>query len=385
MSDAERLGADRVEGPLKGYHHEAYAVRLDQGSPLAGEFRWLKLREPRPGVFWYDMRRFASEDQLLELLHGRVPRVPRVSGYGRGRDRVRFLAFIEGVTMDRLPEAAGRVADRYLDQIEELFAALAAVDVASLGHEDLLDCGYRPPSTCNRSAAFLRRLVHFSTAHAYSNAPLRAMGGLLADLGLQGEPLIEFEKSLPDLADRAPRLVHGDLHRKNFVVDRGGLLWTIDWELALVGDPLYDLATHLHLMGYAPDQEQDVIRRWRRAVGEPAATTNADLPHYLTFKRLQSVFTDVVRSSALLQLDGCEGGRLRSAAARVHRSLTAARAPLCMDKVPPLPAVEAALQAWCRTHPAPLQPDGAHCAGRDRGPAPAVAHRTRSGQGSPGR
>ncbi|CAM5643364.1 hypothetical protein SGRIM128S_09667 [Streptomyces griseomycini] len=33
-----------------------------------------------------------------------------------------------------------------------------------------------------------------------------------------------------------------------FIVDPQGGLWVIDWELAMIGDPLYDLATHLHLM-----------------------------------------------------------------------------------------------------------------------------------------
>lgn len=360
---AFRLGADRVEGPLKGYHHHAFAVHLDPGSPLAGEFGWLKLKEPRPGVFWYDMRCFSSEDRLLQELYGRVPRVPRVSGFGYGDELVTFAAFIEGATLDRVSHAGDPVAERFLAQIEELFHALAAIDVQPLSQGDLLDCGHQAPSHYTRSATFLHTLVHFSAVHAYS-ARLGTMDGLLADLGVRRDALRDFGEALPELTDRKPQLLHGDLHRKNFVVDREGCLWTIDWELALFGDPLYDLATHLHLMGYQPQQEQDMIRRWKRAVGEESwRGAEEDLPHYLTYKRLQSVYTDVVRGAArLLQEPG--DGRLRSTSALVHKAMLAAQEPLGVEKVPPLPAIEAAFHAWVISGPELPQIDATDAAYR---------------------
>lgn len=346
LTGASLLGADQVEGPLKGYHHYAFAVRVDPASPLAGSFPWLKLREPRAGALWHDMRRFAAEDQLLRDLHGRVPRVPAVSSYQVGEDRLHFAAFIEGVTLDRLPEPAGRVAERFMDQIEELFAALAAVDVRSLGQDDLSDCGYPGLPGDTRSTAFARKMVHFSAEHAYG-AHRAPMEDLLAELGAERSAWSEFEKTVPEMADRDPRLLHADLHRKNFIVDRKGGLWTIDWELALFGDPLYDLATHLHLMRYRPDQERDLIGRWKRAVG-PLASRGADddLPHYLRYKRLQSVFTDIVRGAARVQESpGAE--RVRHSAGIVRSALIAAREIVGLEAAPALPAVESALRGWC--------------------------------------
>jgi hypothetical protein len=328
---------------------------VDPGSALAGKFRWLKLREPRAGVFWYDMRRYSSEDLLLQRLYGRVPRIPPVSALEFDGGVLTVAAFIEGATLDRLPDAVDRVADRFLDQIEELFRALSAIDAPPLVQGDLLDCGYRPPAGCTESTAFLYKLVHFSTVHAYS-ARLRSMDGLLAELGVQKDALRDFGKALPELTFRKPQLLHGDLHRKNFVVDRAGGLWTIDWELALFGDPLYDLATHLHLMAYQPDQEEQVIQRWKRAVGEAAsAGADEDLDRYLTYKRLQSAYTDVVRGVARLReragdLDGGDGGLLRNTAALARRALIAAREPLGLESAPTLAAVEAAFSSWVRSH-----------------------------------
>lgn len=347
---AAPVGADLVEGPLKGNHHFTFALRLDRASPLAGEFPWLKLREPREGVFWYDMRYFPSEDRLLEQVQGRLPRVPRVRRAAVRDDVLTFAEFIEGVTLDRWPAAAERVPEQILEQLEELFAALAAIDPGPLLAEGQPSCDCADGGAGGRDGSgFLRQLLHFTLAHIYlPNRP--RLGGLFDELGVSHEALTGLPGQVPDLTPRGPRLLHGDLHRKNLVVDRRGALWTIDWELALIGDPLYDLATHLHLMGYRPDQERDVIRRWCRAVGPDASRgLDADLPRYRAFKRAQSVCTDVIRGAARLaeHPDGTQLGRVT---AGVYRALVAAQDVLGMEKVPPPVAVEAAFEAWTASH-----------------------------------
>ena len=76
-----------IEGPLKGHHHEAYAV------PLPGGGR-AKYREPREGLLWFDRRCFALEEELLLDLQGRVTRIPEVLDYG-----VLLQRFVEGTTL----------------------------------------------------------------------------------------------------------------------------------------------------------------------------------------------------------------------------------------------------------------------------------------------
>lgn len=361
---ADAVRADRVEGPLKGYHHQTFAVRLDQGSPFARDFRWLKLREPRQGVLWYDMRWFSSEDELLRLLHTRygrmLPRIPQVGEQVVHGQRFTFLAFIEGVTLDRIRGSRpGRVPERYLDQIEELFRALAAVDADALAAHG----GPTPDTACpdhdlgsypsrGGSTGFLRALTHFTVAHAYRERH-KEMEELLDRLGVPADALDAFARRSHRLTDRPRTLLHGDLHRKNFVVDRAGDLWTIDWELALSGDPLYDLATHLHLMDYPADQEREMVERWRRAVGpDRSAGAAEDLPHYRAYKRVQSVCTDVLRTTARLgqfeEPPGSSAGRvrLRGAATIMWRALAAAREPLDLPQTPPMEHVEAVFADW---------------------------------------
>lgn len=55
---------------------------------------------------------------------------------------------------------------------------------------------------------------------------------------------------LSELRRRPFRLVHADVHRKNVIAEATGRYVFIDWELALPGDPVYELAVHLHKMDY---------------------------------------------------------------------------------------------------------------------------------------
>lgn len=50
-----------------------------------------------------------------------------------------------------------------------------------------------------------------------------------------------LDRNRPAVA-AAPALVHGDFRNGNIVVDPGGLVAVLDWELAHIGDPMEDLA-----------------------------------------------------------------------------------------------------------------------------------------------
>lgn len=48
---------------------------------------------------------------------------------------------------------------------------------------------------------------------------------------------------------RPARLLHNDFHRENILVDQGVVSGVIDWDNAIAGDPLYDLANVWHVFG----------------------------------------------------------------------------------------------------------------------------------------
>jgi aminoglycoside phosphotransferase (APT) family kinase protein len=98
---------------------------------------------------------------------------------------------------------------------------------------------------------------------------------------------------------RARALLHGDLNPWNLVRREGsggGLLTLIDWEMAMVGDPLYDLVRHMHLTPTRPEIRDRMFRRWERTL--PALHTRdwrQDWRAYRWIEIVRSAYVDLDR------------------------------------------------------------------------------------------
>jgi len=344
--------ANVVEGPLQGYHHETYvfplagAVEAGTGGPA----RW-KCREPRSNLFWFDRRCFASEEQLLWALQGQITGIP---GIIRAGD-LGLQRFIEGETLGARHRSGSEISPVLFDQIVDLFRQLVRIRPGDITIDRRCDPRDRPVD--GDTSGFLERLIWFTEDRVY--APNREVfGDLLDSLGVDGDSFKRLRKHVSGLSERPFCLLHADLHRENFIVDRDDRLWTIDWELAMVGDPLYDLATHLYLMRYPKAQERRMIERWCGAVEGVARGSSAgwrdDLPKLLDCKWVQSVFTDVMRESLSLgAAPYLDEKRLARAGGKVRRVLSAAAEPLGLERVPNLRHVMDSLVRWFREHGEP--------------------------------
>ncbi|MEU5402764.1 phosphotransferase [Streptomyces sp. NPDC005963] len=342
-------GDGEVFGPLKGYHHETYAFSLPEGNPLGARFQRGKLRAPRPGVFWYDRRCFASEDRLLTALKGRVTRIPDTVEVA---ENIFLQGFIEGAPPNAGALPGRPLTARHEQQLLLLFRELVAVKTSELDGVPRSCEPDGPGLDSEDSLGFLHRLISFTENRVYRDG-LDAYGEIFERLGVRGTALEALRTPRRPFTERPFALVHGDLHRRNFIVDTSGDLWTIDWELAMIGDPLYELATHLHLMRYVRRDAQRVGARWAQAVEGvlPGSSRGweRDLPHLLAFKRTQSVFTDVIRTARMLS-DGTDPHwrGLPAAAWKVRRALVAAQRPLGLRGVPNLPQVMTVYSEWWR-------------------------------------
>ncbi|MDF6043296.1 aminoglycoside phosphotransferase family protein [Streptomyces sp. JH14] len=329
-----------IEGPLKGHHHEAYAV------PLPGGGR-AKYREPREGLLWFDRRCFALEEELLRDLQGRVTRIPEVLDYG-----VLLQRFIEGRTLG-VGVASETLSPKHRTQLGELFGELASLGIDDVAARRICDDADRPVD--GDSHGFLTRLINFTEQRVYQEHGV-AYHGLLAELGVREGALDGLKKSAETLTGRTFTLLHGDLHGLNLIVDEQGDLWAVDWELAMIGDPLYDLATHLHLMRYSRKEAERVTGLWRRAVEsrrpECVKGWEVDLDVLRDYKRAQSVYTDVIRAALALSRRPPELNldQLQKVAGRVQQALAAARRPLGLQAVPTLRQVAAAYATWFTSH-----------------------------------
>lgn len=340
---ADELSGDPslVQGPLKGYHHETYVLALPDGT------RAVKVREPRAEILWFDRRCFQSEEELLLALQGHVSRVPDLVDV----EGMKLQRFIEGRTLGARRWSGRRVSDAVFEQIVDLFREMVPITPGMLRVERRCETRDRPED--GDSNGFLERLIAFTEEQVYEKNHTE-FAGLFRDLGVTADSFALLRKCVSGLRERPFCLLHADLHRENFVIDPHGRLWAIDWELAMVGDPLYDLATHLYLMRYPEDQARRMTREWCQVAEEIRPGTSAgwerDLPMILDFKRAQSVFTDVIRVSlSLHDASGFDWVALPWAAAKLHRILEAAAGPLGLAQVASRPQIMAALARWHRT------------------------------------
>jgi len=353
---ADELVGERgvVTGPLKGYHHETYVLTMP------GETRIVKLREPRERILWFDRRCFRSEEALLRELHGRISRIPVIHDV----EGMALQVFIEGRTLKSRPWGDRRIPEGVHGQIVDLFGELAQVTPNTL--EVDRSCDAKDRADDGDCDGFLERLIVFVEEQVYAkNSP--DFGRLFTELGLHPDAFVQLRKNVSGLTRRDFCLLHADLHRENFVLDPLNQLWSIDWELAMLGDPLYDLATHLYLMSYPEDQERRMSEDWARAVRgvRPSSARGwaEDLDRILAFKRAQSVFTDVIRLSLSLR-DGStvKWARFPSAVRKLQAIMTAAAGPLGLAEVPSRPRIAAALARWVNTAD-PAVMDGAVASG----------------------
>ncbi|MFJ5104527.1 phosphotransferase [Streptomyces sp. NPDC088554] len=339
-------GHNAIPGPFHGHSGTTFVVPLP---PVAGGPKWAKVLV-RHGGPDFDRRYFRSDKELLSFLQGRIARIPRIVE-PPGCDILQ--SYVPGDTLDFRLGPGRSPSDGQIVQLGDFFRELISVEP-----KEIETAGIRRVCTASRlprnddSADFLDRLVWF-TEHQVFRGIGRNYASLFAELGIRAKVFDVLRGLTGRLSRRPPALLHGDLHKKNVIVDRHGKIWVIDWELAMIGDPLYDAVTLVHLMRLAPPECHRFMRVWRCAAEHARPWSShgweKDLPVLLAYKRVQSVFTDVIRTANFL------GGRtelvrsqLSRAAEEIHRVLRVARGPLRLAgiAVPSVEAVAAAYRNW---------------------------------------
>ena len=82
------------------------------------------------------------------------------------------------------------------------------------------------------------------------------------------------------------------------MIVKDGESYFLDWELALWGDPVYDLAVHFHKMGYTSAERNHVLQLWQAALSrECIEGWEYDLDTYLAHEQIKSAIVDTVRCS----------------------------------------------------------------------------------------
>jgi tetratricopeptide (TPR) repeat protein len=328
-AEALAAGVDRIAGRLVGVDvDELYREALDRPDLAAGFYNHnvrvetttgaVNVRIALAGADQMDLRIW-PEAQLLRAVTAKLPRlrVPAVR-FASAEPPYQLQEHIGGRLLDQLAPRGVAVPGHVPTDVAELFGHLGAVPVTALPP---LPTGW--PADGDTSAFATRLSAVTETVYATQRAEFAP---LFRSLGIPVEPVAAAVAGWPGLSGRPFRLLHADVHRKNMIV-ADGAVWFLDWELALWGDPLYDVASHLHKMGYLPAEEAAFLAAWQRAESAPAAAGGvwrADLARYLAHERVKSAVVDAVRYAKLVSSGDCPPERERGLARSMAGKLRAA-------------------------------------------------------------
>jgi aminoglycoside phosphotransferase (APT) family kinase protein len=156
---------------------------------------------------------------------------------------------------------------------------------------------------------------------------------LARTLGLPDERRLREILSRHQVSRRAPALLHGDLNPWNLVRRDDALALTIiDWEMALVGDPLYDLVRHMHLTPTRPEIRERMFQRWQRRLA-PEYTSQWE-KDWVVYRRIEIVRSAYIDLDRLATGSGLDAPNVRRAVNSYADTLVAAAAVLGL----PVPA-----------------------------------------------
>ncbi|MFE7166879.1 phosphotransferase [Streptomyces sp. NPDC057616] len=146
-------------------------------------------------------------------------------------------------------------------------------------------------------------------------------------LGLPDAERLEQILSRHEVSHREPSLLHGDLNPWNLVRRDDRLALTIiDWEMAIVGDPLYDLVRHMHLTPTRPEIRDRMFRRWARLLPDRhTANWQQDWSVYRWIEIVRSAYVDLDR---LVTGESLDAPNVRRAVDSYAMTLAAATASL---------------------------------------------------------
>jgi len=255
----------------------------------------LLVRAPIAGADGMDLKIWPEHQVLAAVAPHLAPEheeavVPRLL-FTSAEPAFQIHEFVDGVVLDELAPRGVRVPAHVPGDVAALLRRLADVPFREL-----------PPVPYDWPAdgdvpSFAQRLSNV-TGQVY--ATFRdEYATEFRRLGIPSSPLAPVRWDA--LTHRPFCLVHSDIHRKNMIVT-GGRTVFLDWELALWGDPVYDLAVHLHKMTYFDDERDELLRRWTQLMpAELIRGWQADLEAYLAHERIKSAIVDTVRYTQLVR------------------------------------------------------------------------------------
>ncbi|MFD5693357.1 phosphotransferase family protein [Streptomyces rubiginosohelvolus] len=264
---------------LSGFYNLNVRLEADTGPVL--------VRIPGPTAEPMDLTLW-PEPAVLAAIRPYVSQAPRLL-HASTDPRFQIHTFIEGHRVDDLSPDGKPLPEWVLNGIEQFFRELLHVPLSAL---PALPPDW--PADGDTKGFALRLLSFVQQIRGRADAALDVLYG---KLGVPADPCGPLaERAERELSDRSFRLLHADIHRKNMLLTERRGVAVLDWELALWGDPVYDLADHVHKTAYATGDRSLVLAGWEKvAPAECRTAWRADFEFYCAYEAMKSAVVDTVR------------------------------------------------------------------------------------------
>jgi aminoglycoside phosphotransferase (APT) family kinase protein len=266
-----------------GYYNRNVRA-MDRGRPVL-------VRIPIPGADEMDLRLMPEPDVLVAIAPY-VDAAPRLLHSSR-EPLFQVHEYVEGEVVNAVWRRGDRLPTRIVPAVVDLMARLQCVP-----RQALPPIAGRWPADGD-TAAFGAALST-KTEHVHQRFSRRYWWAL-REFNVPEDPLRSVRERWLSTSQRPFCLVHCDIHRKNMIHTPDRVVF-LDWELALWGDPLYDLAVHISKMGYLEDERERVVDEWLRAM--PATATagwTEDLATYLVHEQVKEALVGCIRYVRLFE------------------------------------------------------------------------------------
>lgn len=318
--------ACRATSPSAGYYN--HNVRLDapEGPVL--------VRIPAVQADQMDLRIW-PESEVLRVVTEYVEQVPALR-HVSAHPAFQIHEFVRGAQLNDVAPRGTAVPSAVIPAVLRLFAKLADIPRERLPR---LPAGWPADG---QTAAFGRTLSD-CTQRVFDEC-LAGFGGLFHALGIPDDPLDTVVVAWPQLTERPFQLIHADLHRRNLLVSGDGIVF-LDWELALWGDPVYELAVHVHKMTYLPDELSRLLAGWE-IPARPDPSWRDDLRAYLRHEQVKSAIVHTVRYAKEIVTAATTESRRAVLVEKLAGDLNTARHVWSHDTAVGADEVDRAISAW---------------------------------------
>lgn len=325
--------ARRSAESMSGYYNDNIEVNTPNGPVL--------VRIPVARADQMDLRIW-HESQILAVLPEYVEHVPELL-HVSDEPPFQIHGFVSGHQLDEMTPRGERVPGTVIPGVLNLFGQLGDVPLTKL-----------PPlpewwPTDGDCAGFAALLSDVTSGVTTDFGP--EFGILFRALGIPDDPLRAMYEAWPSLTRRPFRLVHSDVHRQNIILADSSPVF-LDWELALWGDPVYELAVHIHKMAYLDDELAVLLDGWPGMAGPAGARSwDRDLQSYLAHEKVKSAIVDSVRYTKEIIAPGTGPERRRALIHKLAAKVNAARTVWELNTSLSPADVGTAIDRWHRSAP----------------------------------